>query len=54
MGHAQLPDVMRLLSTRSFSWRVSITNLTVIEAASDSPDAVYAIATQVALNRTDN
>ena len=50
----QLPALMQVLSARSFSWRVSITNLTVIETASDALDAPYAIASQVTLEREND
>ncbi len=49
--HAQLPDVVQLLSKRTFSWRITIANLTVIETINDEPDAAYTISTQVALKK---
>jgi 2'-5' RNA ligase len=52
--HAQLPALMPVLSSRSFSWRISITNLTVIETTADTPDATYAITSQVTLRREEH
>ena len=49
--HTQLPAVMQMLSARSFSWRMPIDNLTVIEMTSGALDAPYAIATQVTLEQ---
>src|SRR5262249_21259931 len=51
LTHAHLPAVMPLLSGRTFSWRIPIANLTVIESTSDTPGAAYAIAIQVTLKR---
>ena len=48
--HDQLPDIMRLLSQRTFTWHSAITNLTVLETTSDTPDAGYRIATQIAFD----
>jgi 2'-5' RNA ligase len=42
-----LPEVMQILSARRFSWRIPITNLTVIKTSSDAPDAAYVIATHI-------
>jgi 2'-5' RNA ligase len=48
---AHLPGLMQLLSARTFSWRITVANLTVIETAGDTPNAAYTIATQVTLKR---
>jgi 2'-5' RNA ligase len=44
---AYLPAALQLLSTRTFSWHISITNLTVIKTTSDAPDATYVIANHI-------
>ena len=48
-----LPALMQTLSARTFSWRIRITNLTVIETTSDAPDAVYAIATHISFKQEE-
>jgi 2'-5' RNA ligase len=50
---AHLSALMRALSPRTFSWRITIANLTVIETTSDTPDAAYTIATQITLKREE-
>jgi 2'-5' RNA ligase len=47
MTHRHLPALMQMLSPRTFSWRIPITNLAVIKTTSDVPDAAYAIATDI-------
>lgn len=48
-----LPAVMRMLSARRFSWRIPITNLTVIKTSSDAPNAGYVIAARIAFTHEE-
>ena len=51
--HAHLPALMQMLSARTFSWHIPITNLTVIKTTSDAADAAYVIATHITFKQDE-